>query len=183
MRQLGRALRPATIVLVVAIITVALVGCARQAAGPAHAEPQAHAFPDLSKFTAVQADTYYVPLHGGPTYRFVTQAAIRCEINLAGPWCAGRFSADPAGPNDVCSTVGPPNSGGGAAYTIQRDDDECGPSTHDDHVLDPEKKLVADWGPQVRVFTCAVGPRTRVACTDKDHNHGFVIESTGTWTF
>lgn len=171
-----------------ALVGAAIAGCTRQSSGTAQAEPPPHVFPNLNEFTAVNPEDFYVPLRGGPSYQFTTPTSVGCEINFGGPWCSGKFSTEPYESTDnICSHAGRSNRGRPDrehAYSIERLDGECQPDTRPNvRLLGVGQKLVADWGPQVGVFTCAVGPVDRVACIDKGHNHGFVIEPTGAWTF
>ncbi|MGW4099954.1 hypothetical protein [Mycobacterium sp. NPDC004974] len=173
---------------VAVLVAASIAGCTRQISGTAQAEPQPHVFPNLDEFVSANPENFYVPLRGGPSYQFTTSTGVSCEINFGGPWCSGNFSPDPYESTDnVCSHAGRSNRehpDREHTYSINRLDDKCqseaGPKGR---LLEVGQKLVADWGPQVGVFTCAVGENGLVACIDTRHNHGFVIEPTGAWTF
>lgn len=168
---------------------MAVGACAHQITGTAQAEPPSHIFPDLNQFSPADPGTYYVPLRGGPSYQFVTPTGLECRITLGSMGCTGNFSSDPYAPTDkLCSAAVPKDQATASppySYTINVSEGDCpAPSTAvSSRLLGDGHKLVANWGPQVGVFACAIGPIDRVSCIDKDHNRGFVIEPTGAWTF
>ncbi|WP_131813010.1 hypothetical protein [Mycolicibacterium peregrinum] len=174
--------------LLVSVSALAVGACTHQVTGTARAEPAPRIFPDLSAFTPSDPDVFYVPLRGGPSYQFVTPTGVECRITLSSMGCTGRFSTDPYTPTDkLCASAGPKDQAKTSppySYTINVSDGDCpAGTTSNSRRLDVGQKLVADWGPQVGAFTCAVGEHGLVACIDPRHNHGFVIEPTGAWTF
>lgn len=177
-----------TLALILCATTAILVSCTRQTTGTAIADPPPHVFPNLDNFTAVEAEKYYVPLRGGPTYQFVTASGVECTINLNGMGCHGNYPADPEKPNNkVCLSAIPKDQAKTHppyTYTIEYSGGACSPSTVPSNLfLDVGKKLVADWGPTVGQFTCAVDAGELVACIDNDSNRGFVLQPGGSWTF
>ena len=175
----------------VAAILVALAGmtaCTRPITGTARPEPPPHVFPDLGAFTSADPEKFYIPLRGGPVYRFSTPAGLSCQISLGDIGCWGRFSSDFYGADDrSCSDVSQLRVGAvnyDRGFTIERIEDGCEPSDYP--LLNVGQKIDLDWSrsnPEIGDKTCAVGPKQRIACIDGYTNRGFVIEPTGAWTF
>lgn len=168
----------------VALVAAGLTACSEPGTGAAHADPSSHVLPDLDNFAEVDPTPYYEAMRGGPVYRFVTPTGYSCGINLAGPWCIGDFQPDPPGHADsACSQIDTESVTGRGpddpAYVVVPYDGQCPsaiPSTRAP-LVDVGRKIVLD------TATCAVGEHGLVACIDTRHNHGFVIEPTGAWTF
>lgn len=170
--------------LLFALAALMMTACTHTTPGTAHADPSSHVVPGLDDFAEVDPTPYYEAMRGGPVYRFVTPTGYSCGINLAGPWCIGNFQPDtPRHTESACFQIDTESVTGRApddpAYAVVPYDGQCPsaiPSTRAP-LLDVGRKILLD------TATCAVGEQGLVACIDTRHNHGFVIEPTGAWTF
>jgi len=181
------ARRPARVRGSAAIVAAAaVVACGHTEPGTAVAEPAPHVFPNLDEFVADQSNAFYRPLRGGPSYVFYSPGGIVCSITLGSMACSGRFSDQPYGLDSTsCSFAQPVDqASANAPHTYEISPLPTCPSgpTSPDQILPAGRKFAVVSSPGTS-FTCAVGPAERVACIDQIHNHGFVIEPTGAWTF
>lgn len=174
--------------VLVALAAAGLTACTEPVAGTARPEPPSHVVPDLQAFSSADPEKFYIPLRGGPVYRFSTPTGLNCQISLGDIGCSGRFSSDFYGPDDrTCSKVSQLRVGAvnyDRGFTIERIQEGCEPSAYP--LLDTGQKIVLDWSrnhPEIGDKVCAVGPKDRIACIDSHTNRGFVIEPSGAWTF
>jgi hypothetical protein len=166
----------------VAIVAIAMV----VNSSPASAQPPP-GFPDLSGFTPVDGRPYEVAERTGGTQKFSTEDGIRCSINgYTSISCSTPFPlpGTTSGTTDnICTSVGPNNvplaENDPHPYHFTQSTITC---TSDP----PEKKLPngskINYDAQGKTyFTCAADTNL-VACID-DHQHGFVLQPTRSWTF
>lgn len=174
--------------VLVALVAAGLTACTQPVSGTARPAPPPHVVPNLQDFSSADPERFYIPLRGGPVYRFSTPTGLSCQISLGDIGCSGRLSSDFYGPDDrTCSDVSQLRVGAvnyDRGFTIERIEDGCEPSAYP--LLDVGQKIVLDWSrnnPGLGDKICAVGPKQRIACIDGYTNRGFVIEPTGAWTF
>jgi hypothetical protein len=170
------------------ILGVILSGCSQTTPGDAHSEPAAPQFPDLSSYSAVKAEQFYLPLRGGPSYEFITPNQIHCRTTLGGIACSGNLPAVPdSAPEekgDGCALVEGDlsTSGHTGPYSFSRGNGQCPPfgGDHFETLAAGQKTTLYMF--QTSTVTCGVGPNDLLACTDTD-SHGFVVQPSGSWTF
>jgi len=129
----------------------------------------------MAKFTAVDPSHFNL---GGTA--FVTPQQVTCVLDY-GPQKSIVCSGDIQGlPNSVSGTGCPvarkvDESSSNSPYVLRREEPDCASS----RVMPIEvgRKLVGTNG------ACAVGENDLVACIDADHQHGFVLQPSGSWAF
>lgn len=155
----------------VAIVALGLTACS---SAPQTASPPT-GFPDLSRFTAETSPDFTASGRG-----FNTSQQISCVLDF-GPHnvtvCSGKIRGVPDSvQGSGCVAVRKPDSATTeASYAFERSGAECVTSRRP--TIEPGRKLTADNG------TCAVGDDGLIACIDADNRHGFVLQSSGSWTF
>lgn len=143
---------------------------------PATAGAAPPGFPDLSLFTEVHDGRKFTrPDKWANGYAFFrTQSGISCALG-SGTWCYGDLPGLVADQKSTCTSVtrGNPSE----PFQFEKSDKPCVPTSDD--LLNPGEKLTFEaYG-----TTCAVGDQNLVACIDNWHNHGFVLQASGSWAF
>ncbi|MFG1934461.1 hypothetical protein ACGFK1_28040 [Mycobacterium sp. NPDC048908] len=170
-----RTLRTASTRLTAA---AAAVITATTVAAPAGAAPPG--FPDLNGFTEVGTPASYTrpdPGSNGYAY-FSTPEGISCSIGST-KWCGGNLPGVPAGTGAGCPSVLQTNEMASRSepFKFTTSDRPCDAPT--DPVLNPGQKLTFEaYG-----TTCVVGGGGLTACIDSWHDHGFVLQPSGSWVF
>lgn len=159
--------------LIARCATVLILGLAACSSTPKTANPP-EGFPDLNAFTAVDPNDPKLT-----STSFVSPTQISCVLDF-GPQrsivCSGNLEGLPDSIMGTgCPAVRKAESTSDAPYAFERSGPEC--VSDRAMPLAAGKKLVAKNG------TCAVGDDGLVACIDSDNKHGFVLKSSGSWTF
>lgn len=143
-------------------------------AEPAAAQPL-H-FPDLSAFAEAPTPSQFSrPDKWANGYMFFrTPDGVNCMIG-ATKTCHGNLPGLAPAQTSACSSVIQDDPS--TPFRINRSDQQCVPAT--DAVLNPGYKLTFE----ARGTTCVVGQDRLTACIDSWHNHGFVLQPSGSWTF
>ena len=109
---------------------------------------------------------------------FSTPDGISCSIGST-KWCGGNLPGVPTGNDIGCPSVVQTNEMASRSepFKFSSSDRPCAPAT--DPVLNPGQKLTFEaYG-----TTCVVGSAGLTACIDSWHNHGFVLQPSGSWVF
>ena len=153
-------------------LTVLMLGLAACSSAPKVADPPAN-FPDLNSFTAVDPN-------GSETTSFRTSEGVYCDLDFGpqkGIVCRGRIRAPlGSGFGKGCPYVQKPGDSPDTPYVFFM----SGPGgCANDRLmhLTAGQKMVGKNG------TCAVGDGELIACIDADHEHGFVLQLSGGWSF
>ncbi|MUL68268.1 hypothetical protein BOO86_27615 [Mycobacterium sp. CBMA 234] len=143
-------------------------------APPSAAQPQQ--FPDLNAFAEAPSPSQYSrPDKWANGYMFFsTPDGVNCMIG-ATRTCYGNLPGLTPDQLSACSSVKQDDSS--APFRFNRSDQPCAPVT--DAPLKSGYKLTFD----ARGTTCVVGQDRLTACIDSWHNHGFVLQPSGSWTF
>lgn len=133
-------------------------------------------FPDLNHFIeAPAADHFTRPGKMWNGYAFFrTPSGISCAIG-DGNWCYGDLPGLAPDQKSMCTAItrGNPSE----PFRFKTSDKPCVPAS--DNVLNPGEKLTFEaYG-----TTCVVGEGNLTACIDNWHNHGFVLQPSGSWAF
>jgi hypothetical protein len=146
---------------------------------PANAVPPG--FPDLAGFTEVpDPGSYTRPDRGANGYAFFTTPdGISCAIGST-KWCGGNLpGVVPSGEGTGCPSVVQTNqmASRSESFKFETSDRPCAQPS--DTLLNPGQKLTFEaYG-----TTCVVGEGDLTACIDTWHNHGFVLQPSGSWAF
>jgi hypothetical protein len=145
---------------------------------PANAAPPG--FPDLTSFTEVSnPGSYTRPERSANGYAyFNTPDGISCAIGST-KWCGGNLPGIPSGEGSGCPSVVQTNEMASRSepFKFESSDRPCAPPT--DTLLNPGQKLTFEaYG-----TACVVGDGDLTACIDTWHNHGFVLQPSGSWAF
>lgn len=159
-----------------ALAAIAFLASAGVASQPS-AVAQPIGFPDLTRFTDVDAGHYTRPFSYAERWSngylfFTTPDGINCAIS-GSSWCTGEFPGRPDNPG-ACDSV---QSGADATqpFAFGSNDGHCVPTT--DALLTSGQKLTnTAFG-----ITCVVGEGRLTACIQNDH--GFVLHPSGSWVF
>lgn len=138
------------------------------------AQPQQ--FPDLSAFAEAPTPSQFSrPDKWANGYMFFrTPDGVNCMIG-ATKTCYGNLPGLAPAQTSACSSVMQDDPS--TPFRFNRSDQQCVPAT--DAVLNPGYKLTFE----ARGTTCVVGQDRLTACIDTWHNHGFVLQPSGSWTF
>lgn len=171
--------------VIIAIFTTATVGCARGTPGVATATPPK--FPDTNAFQPVDPARYTIGFgRGGGGVFFATPDGLQCGwASLAnGPQdhvsagCSGPIPGLPEGAprgRYGCQSVGTASSMASDLSPYGFFDGTCPAITSP--MLNVGQKITA------ANTTCLVGADRLTACIDPILNRGFVLQSSGSWTF
>lgn len=144
------------------------------------AEAQPAGFPDLNAFTAAPTNIDFSrPDKWANGYAFFrTPDGISCIIGSL-KQCHGPLPGTPAGDYGTCPMVIQTyeEASRSEPFRFDKSDGPCLPPS--DNLLDVGQKLTfAAYG-----TTCVVGENRLTACIDSMHNHGFLLQPSGSWTF
>ena len=148
--------------------------CATTLTPSAAAQPQQ--FPDLSAFADVSSPSQYSrPDKWANGYLFFrTPDGVNCMIGAIRT-CYGNLPGLGPAQLSACSSVIQDDPS--APFRFKQSDQPCAQAT--DALLNPGHKLTFE----ARGTTCVVGQDRLTACIDSWHNHGFVLQPSGSWTF
>ncbi|MGV0779255.1 hypothetical protein [Mycolicibacterium sp. XJ775] len=156
----------------------ATAACLGLPAPEAGAQPPG--FPDLRKFKAVDAAQFGRPFSYPERWAnvylfFRTPDGLNCAIGPAS-WCTGNMPGLPADLNGACSSVHGERTGD-PMFAFSAADGACEPTR--DKTLNPGEKLIDS----LTGTTCVVDKGNLTACIIPNTNHGFVLQTSGSWTF
>jgi hypothetical protein len=136
-------------------------------------------FPDLNNFREVADDASFVradPGFNGYLF-FRTPDGITCAMGSS-KWCSGNLPGVPESTAGSCAFVEQTNDEASRSQPFKFDHgtNQCEPPS--DKLLNVGEKLTGTYG-----TTCVVGEGSLTACIDTWHDHGFVLQPSGSWTF
>ncbi|OBG45604.1 hypothetical protein A5669_08475 [Mycolicibacterium fortuitum] len=144
-----------------------------------HANAQPHGFPDLRQFGEVDAAQFSRPFsypeRWANVYSFFrTPDGLNCAIGPSS-WCNGAIPGVPRSQSGSCASVH--QDGDGQRFIFSTDYDPC--ESTQDKLLNPGQKLTDS----LTGTTCVVGEHGLTACINAQHDHGFVLQPSGSWVF
>ncbi|WP_166906296.1 hypothetical protein [Mycobacterium sp. DL440] len=159
------------------VTCAATVTCLGLLAPSSSAEPPG--FPDLSKFTEVDAAQFSRPFSYAERWAnvysfFRTLDGINCTIG-PGSWCSGNIPGLPQDRGSACKSVD--QEANDQQFTFTAHDSRCEPTK--DKVLNPGQKLTDS----LTGTKCVVGENRLTACVSTQGKHGFVLQPSGSWAF